>query len=556
MPNSLEVMSLGGSGGFGMNSTLVACAGRAILIDYGIGFPHSGLPGVEKLVPDPSAVVARFPKLDAIALTHGHDDHVGALPWLPAAWRGARLVGSPLALAAARDRFGDAGEIPPEMTPADSGMRFELGPFVVEFVHVTHSTPQSKALIVQTPAGVLVHSGDFRLDPNPVLDGPTDLERLARVSAGDGVRLLLLDSTGALRGGRTGSESDVAEGLREAVVSARGQVFVSTFSSHLHRIQSVIAAARATGRRVACLGRRLGQMLRHGADLGLIDVPAGTVLEPSDLSRLPRARRLWLAGGCQGELGSSLARLSFEADSRAQLHRGDTVLLSASVIPGNQLLVARMIDRFLRLGAGVITPREDERLHISGHGNRDEIAELVDLLRPRAVVPVHGDRRNLEAVAELVSPAVSEPVPVAERGESLMVEPDSIRRGPVYELGETLIDSRGRELSIDLVSSRRRMAESGVVWVELGPLPPLPARVRVQAVAVADWEGPDGLGRRLPRAVREELAAALAERVPPGRLLERVRRRAAAILRAGGRRRPELLITVEGVGAVGEELAP
>ncbi len=545
MAGLLEIYSLGGCGGFGMNATLFVADGRGLLVDFGIGFPRTPLPGVSLTVPDASSIARRVPDLAAVVISHAHDDHAAGLPYLPPAWERAPVYGPGFALASAADRLDDTGTPRPRMVPVPLGGSVPLGPFEVTFIPVTHSVPDAAMLAIRTPQGLVVHTADFKLDPAPLRPPLTDTDRLRRL--GDaGVRVLLVDSTGARRPGRTGSESGVAPHLDATIGAAEGQVVVSTFASHLHRIQAAVAAAHRHGRKAALLGQRMTRTVRHGTDLGLLDAPSGVIVPPEELNDEPPRRRMWLAGGCQGEPQSSLARLSSESDTRAEVGRGDTIVFSSSTVPGNEMPVARMIDRFLRLGASVITTEHVPGLHVSGHGSRDEIAEVIALLRPEIVVPVHGDRAHLEANAALAEAADPAPrqVVLVEKGDRLEIGGYGATVAERLEIYTNYLDDAGTVLSPAVLRERQQISASGIAVVQARRSPGgrvLGDAVRVEALGIPAW---DSIAPQAERAARELLAGAPAW-TPVADLEAELARRVGNLLRRGSRYRPRVIVMLD-----------
>lgn len=545
MAGLLEIYSLGGCGGFGMNAALYVAEGRGLLVDFGIGFPRMALPGAALTVPDAAPLAERIPDLAGVVLTHAHDDHCAGLPYLPERWSRAPVYGPGLALATAADRLDDAERPRPRMHGCEPGETVPLGPFRVTFVAMTHSVPDTALLAIDTPAGLVVHSGDFKFDAAPWKGPPVDRTALAALRA-RGVRLMLVDSTGARREGRTESESVVAPRLHDAVRDATGQVFVSTFASHLHRIEGALAAARATGRKAALLGQRMQRTVRHGIDLGLFDAPAGLLVAPEDLAGEPPGRRLWLAGGCQGEPQSSLSRLSSGTDVRAEVERGDTVVVSASTVPGNEMPVGRMIDRFLRLGAAVRTPADDPRLHVSGHGSRGEIAELLALCAPQVVVPMHGDRAHLEAaaaLAEAVDPAPQQ-VLIMEKGDRIELTSAGARMAERLEIHTTYLDDAGLPLAPGVLRERQQIASTGMAVVRVNR----PAhgalgleQVRIEGLGIPGWET---IAPQAAQAALDALRRAPAW-TPIADLEADLARRVGNLLRRGNRYRPRVLVFLD-----------
>ncbi len=550
-PGDVEIYSLGGCGGFGMNATLYVSGDEGVLVDFGLGLPKSPSLGVNQIIPDPTPLLARCPRLTAVLLTHAHDDHVGAMPFLPPAWRTAPVYGPGLAIDAAKDRFADNARPAPPLHAIAPGARLDLGRFAATLVHVTHSVPETRIVALETPAGLIVHLSDFKLDPTPVQGPPTDLATLAALGR-RGVKLVLFDSTGALREGRTGSERAVVAPLEAIVREAAGQVIVSTFASHLHRIQSLCAIAARAGRQPVPMGLRMTRTLRHGIDRGLFEAPSGLLRGRDELPRIPERQRMVIAGGCQGERDSSLNRISLDNEPRLSVGREDLAVISASVIPGCEVNVSRMTDRFLRRGVSVVHAAEVRDLHVSGHGGRDEIREVLELLQPEAVVPIHGDRTHLEAAARLAERLGRPPrqVEVIERGEGLRLGPGGLTRGERIDLLPRYLDEAGREIPGEILKERFRMSETGAATIFASirrePGGALAVEVRMAALGVPGWDDPN---HRRVRALEDEIRALvlrLGSRPGSG---ERVKDAIAGLvghaLHEGSRRKPKVVVVLD-----------
>ncbi|MDQ7006298.1 MAG: ribonuclease J [Acidobacteriota bacterium] len=544
MNSALEIVSVGGSGGFGQNATLLVWERVGLLIDFGIGFPRGAPVGATRVVPDAEPLVGRCERLAGIVLTHAHDDHAAGLAWLPAAWQGATVYGSAWTLAAARDRYEQVTGRRLVGRTVDGGQRVECGPFAFHLLPVTHSAPESRAVLIRTPVGSVVHSGDFKLDPRPWRGAPTDFEAFRRLTRGK-VRVLMVDSTGARRRGRSRSESEVRPALEEHILGARGQVVVSTFASHLHRLEAVAEVARAAGRRVAPLGQRMNEVLRRAVDMGSWAPPPGLLVSAEELAREPPAARLYLAGGCQGEPGSSLSRISRGDFPGVAVGRGDLLLLSSSTIPGSEVQVGALEDRFLRLGCPVVSARDDPRLHASGHGNREEITEFIARIHPEILLPIHGDRVHLERCAELGRALGAGPgrVEILERGESLLLDASTARRGEGVELSPRVLDDAGRHLAREEIRDRRRLGKGGVVVVRASWDPGREEpRIRSEALGIPQWQGDAGRSGRVEAMVRTLLEGV--SRPDPG-LEELVARRVSRFLRSGRRDRPQVVVILD-----------
>jgi ribonuclease J len=546
MASSVDILSLGGCGGFGMNATLFAAGDRAMLVDFGIGFPRDVLPGAARLVPDPTPLLERWPRLEGIVLTHAHDDHAGAVGYLPDAWAGAPIFGRPLTLTVARERWDEGRTGRPDLREMHPGAPVQLGPFTVTPIHVTHSIPESSALRIDGPCGTIVHSGDFKLDPDPWQGPLTDIDALRRAAA-DGVALLMIDSTGAVVEHPSRSERSAVEALERVVAQAPGQVIVGTFSTQLDRVDALCGIAQRQGRRVALIGRRLQSMSRHGMAMGYLRPASGLLVGPAGLELAAPGERLVIASGCQGEPESALGRLSLGAHRSLDIGEGDLVVLAARTIPGNEIAVARLVDRFLRRGAEVLTTAERPEIHASGHGTGPDLARLIDLTRPQALVPIHGDRRHLARAAGLAAERPDPPrrIEIVERGEWLHLGEDGLRRGETVDLPPRLLDEAGRSIGFESMRERRRAAAAGsaVLLVQRGSRPER-ARVVLEGIGLA--VRPEAIQPEIQAEVRRLLADDGAEED----LCDAISRRVARRL-AGGRSLPRPLVRVVLDGADG-----
>src|SRR5512145_2427764 len=421
MAPPVRIVPLGGLGEIGMNCMAIECDGRIAVVDCGVMFPNEPL-GIDVIAPDLSFLRERRAQVGAVFLTHGHEDHLGALPFLlrevPVPVYGTRFT-----LALLRPRLDEAGVKADlrEVAPGDVRPAGEASPIAAEFFSVTHSVPDSCGLALKTPQGTILHSGDFKIDPRPVAGPGFDLARVEALGRA-GVRLLLSDSTNAERPGASGSESEVGPALEAAFERARGRVFVACFASNVHRIQQVADAARAFGRRLALLGRSMEANVRIAQALGYLDVPAWMPVGFPDARQLPPKEVCVLTTGTQGEPRSALARLARGEHPDMDLAPGDLVILSSRFIPGNEVAIGEVVNALCRRGAQVAY--EGLRpLHVSGHAQEAEQRRLIALARPELFVPIHGEFRHL---ARHAAHAAAEGVPDANRhlvvdGEALEV---------------------------------------------------------------------------------------------------------------------------------------
>jgi ribonuclease J len=459
----VRIVPLGGLGEIGLNLMVVECSGRAIVIDTGVMFPEERTLGLGVMAPDLAYLEQSRPEILGIVLTHAHEDHVGALPHLLRRFN-VPVYGTAVTLAFARRRLDEEGLVGARMNTIEPRRAFELGPFGIEPIRVTHSTPDSVALAVRTPAGLIVHSGDFKIDPAPVDGQLFDRERFAELGA-EGVALLLSDSTNVERPGRSGAESSIKPVLREIVGRSRGKVFLSVFSSHLHRMRQLAEVSREMGRRVVPLGRRMAESVRLGLELGEFPFPPGTFIEPAEAEFLESHRLTFLTSGSQGEPLSALVRIAADSHPRARVEPGDTVVLSSRFIPGNERTINTLINQLYKRGAEVLY-ESVAPVHVSGHASRDELAELISLTRPRFFVPVHGEyrhlRRHLALAAETGIPEAN--CFLLENGEPLTLSAGpNAHRARSVDTGRILIED-GEFGDPALLNERRMLGHDGTVF--------------------------------------------------------------------------------------------
>jgi ribonuclease J len=462
-PSPLEIIPLGGLGEFGMNLMVYRYGGDCLIVDAGMMFPGAEHLGVDVVVPN-MEFLDDCGTIHAVLLTHGHEDHIGALPFLLAR-RDVPVYGSPYTLGLVRGRLAQhALETPPKLAvfpPSGTPLRF--GPFTVETLPVSHSIPQSAMLVLETPVGRIVHTADFKLDPYPLSGPGTDLARLARLGE-DGVLALLSDSTNAELPGFTAGERTVGPALDRVIGGARGRVLVTTFSSNIHRLQQVIDVAVAHGRNVAIVGSSMEFHTEVASHLGLLRLPAGSVVTADAAMNLAGERALFLVTGSQGEPTSALARIAVDKHRDVVISEGDLVLHSARSIPGNDKSIGRMINHLLRRGATVVTA-EDAPIHVSGHPRRDELALLIHLLRPKFLLPIHGEYRQLAAHAAIGRACGLDPdaVLLAESGDLLALTGDDFRRVDHVPVGQVFIDGALDRVDFTMLRDRRQIAGDGIV---------------------------------------------------------------------------------------------
>ncbi len=460
----LEAIPLGGLGEFGMNMLLVVWDETAILVDAGAMFPGPELLGVELVIPDLSALEERVGRLSAVVLTHGHEDHIGALPYLWALIDGP-VYGTPLTLALVTPKLREHGLDPTErLTPLSAGDEARIGDVTVEFIRVTHSLPDCVAVAIHTPAGVIVHTGDFKLDQTPLDGEPLDAHRFAELGR-DGVLALFGDSTNIERPGFTGSERDVVPGLEEVVGGARGRVIVAAFSSSLHRIQLIGELAQQFGRKLAFVGRSVVQNTAIAEELGHLRLPAGLQIRDVDVPEYPAERVVCVSSGSQGEPMAALSRIAVGDHRSVSVEAGDVVVFSARKIPGNRRAIGRVMDHLTRRGAQVID-EDRKKVHVSGHGSAEELKLMLSLVRPRYFIPIHGEYRYLAEHARVAARVTGgrTTVILAEDGDVIRLAPGDGGLDGQVSSGRVLIDgTRSGEVGDEVLRHRRHLAADGVV---------------------------------------------------------------------------------------------
>ncbi|MCC6648659.1 MAG: ribonuclease J [Polyangiaceae bacterium] len=461
----MRVVPLGGLGEIGMNCLALEVGDDILVVDCGVSFPRSDL-GVDTYHPDLRWLEARRSRVRGLVLTHGHEDHIGAVPYFAGRFD-VPVWGPRYALELVRRRLEEhdfrKGEV--DLRESSPRRRFEVGGFEVEPVRVAHSIADATALAIRTRAGTVVHTGDFKLDDDADADERTDEARLAELGD-EGVRLLLSDSTNIDSHGRSASERTAASALRTAVEGAKGRVVVGLFSSNLARLRALGEIARATGRRLGLFGRSVATHARIARELGLLDWPSDLVASEDDVGRLPRAAVLALAGGTQAEAPAALSRLARREHPRLSLDAGDRVILSARVIPGHEPAVAEMLGGFLRQGVEVRDHRSDPGVHVSGHAQRDEQARMIELVRPRGFVPVHGTVPHLYGHAALARDLGVEEVLVLENGEIGALDDEvALDKSTDRAQAGKVATWMGDEVAPGVLLDRQGIARSGVVFV-------------------------------------------------------------------------------------------
>src|SRR6202140_4183689 len=463
----LQVIPLGGLGEFGMNMTVIRYGEDIIVVDSGMMFPDAELLGVDLVMPDLTFLKENREQVRALILTHGHEDHIGAVPYflneidVP-------LYGPAFTLALVERRMEEY-HLPkaPRLIKVKPKQAIGVGPFKVEFIHVTHSIVSAVALAITTPLGVIIHTGDYKVDPTPTDNELFDLHTLADYGK-RGVLLMLSDSTNADRPGYTESERAVRPRMEEIFSRAEKRIVVSCFSSSIHRIQLILDLAQEYGRSVAVIGRSMVTVTEIAHSLGLLTIPDGILLRPQDAMDLAPGKVAFLISGTQGEPMSALSRAAVDNHKHVSVERGDTVVLSSRIIPGNEKLIYRMVDHLARRGADVLYGSMTPPLHVSGHASVEELRLVLNLVRPRFFVPIHGEYRQMDKharLAEHLRHSGLEAIFVIQTGDTLEIDEHSARRGERVPVGRVCIDSGSVDEVVEdvVIRDRRHLSEDGIV---------------------------------------------------------------------------------------------
>jgi len=463
---TLRITPLGGLGEVGKNMTVYETGGEALVVDAGLAFPRDEHLGVDLLLPDVGYLEGR--RVRAVVLTHGHEDHVGGLPYLLREIEVETVVATRLTLGLIKSKLDEHGLAQAsELVEADpEGAPLELGPFRVELVRVAHSIPDSVALVIETGAGRVLHTGDWKLDHTPVDGLKTDVGKLAEIG-NRGVDLLLGDSTNAERPGSTGSERLVGEAFRTLFPLRRGKILVASFASNIHRMQQAADVAVECGRKITVIGRSMRKNLNIARNLGYVDIPEHEIVRPDEAAQLQPHQVLALCTGSQGEPMSALTRIAYGDHPALSVEPGDTVIISAKPVPGNELRVHDSINQLARAGAEVLH-EEIAPVHVSGHACQEELRTMLSLLRPRYVMPIHGEYRMLAAHAKLAREAgvPDDRIILADNGSVVELARGGVRLVGQVEAGVTFVDGlRVGDVKDVALRDRRRLADDGVLIV-------------------------------------------------------------------------------------------
>jgi len=462
--NGLRVVPLGGLGEIGRNMTVFEYRGRLLIVDCGVLFPEPDQPGIDLILPDFRYLEGRLGDVEALVLTHAHEDHIGAVPYLLRERRDIPLVGSKLTLALVKSKLQEH-RLTPEVAEVKEGTRHSFGPFELEFFAVNHSIPDALAVAIKTPAGVVLHTGDFKMDQLPLDGRLTDLAGFARLG-GEGVDLLLSDSTNAEVPGIVRSERDITPVLDEVFSNAAQRIIVACFASHVHRVQQVLDTAAKHRRKVAFVGRSMVRNMGVARDLGYLRVPGGLIMDLRDAEEMPPGEVVLISTGSQGEPMSALSRMAGR-DHPIRIAAGDTVILASSLIPGNETAVYRVINGLTRLGARVVH-KETSLVHVSGHAPAGELLYLLNLVKPRNFMPVHGEWRHLVAHARLakLTGVPDDRIVIAEDGVVVDLVDGKIAVAGAVDCGYVYVDGLTvGEVTEGQLKDRRILGDEGFISV-------------------------------------------------------------------------------------------
>jgi len=546
--SELIFVPLGGTGEIGMNLNLYGFEGKWLMVDCGITFADETLPGIDLILPDPTFIAERRKDLVALVLTHAHEDHVGAVPYL---WPRLRcpVYATPFTAAILRRKLDEAGltaEVPLHVVPL--GATLDLAPFTVTYVSVTHSIPEGNALAIRTPAGLVFHTGDWKLDPEPLLGRDTD-ESSIEALGDEGVVAMVCDSTNVLRDGESGSEATVRASLMEIVGNCPHRVCITCFASNVARIETAAVVAHAHGRRLAPVGRSMWRSIEAAREVGYLGDMAVPATE-HEARALDPAKVLYLCTGCQGEPRGAVSRIAAGDHPRVSLGSGDTAIFSARNIPGNERPIARLQDRLAASGVEVIDEK-DRFVHVSGHPARGELKRMYGWVRPRISVPVHGESRHLEAHARLARDLGVPEAVVIENGTVLQLAPgpatvvDTVNSGRLVVDGRTIIP-----VDSPALQARRRLTQDGLAAATLvvGADGRLAAPPRVALWGLPDTADGESVGaaavRALDRALADAVAISNLAEAADAALIETARRALRGFLKSRLGKRPVIDVSV------------
>ena len=466
MAEKLKIISLGGLNEIGKNLTVYEYGSDIIIVDVGMGFPDDDMYGIDVVIPDVSYLIRNQEKIRGIFLTHGHEDHIGALPYvlreINAPIYATRMTAGLVELKLEEHSLLSKTKI----VTCEAGEVIRAGKFSVEFIHINHSIADAVSFAIQTPVGTVVHTGDFKIDTTPVSGGMIDLARLGQLG-NEGVLAMLCDSTNVERPGYTKSESSVGASFDALFKGCDERIIVTTFASNVDRIQQVINVAARYGRKVAVSGRSMENALRVSTELGYMSIPDGTMVDLAQIKSLPRSKVCIITTGSQGETMSALSRMAFSTHRQVEIQPGDLIIISASAIPGNENSVGLVINELYRKGAEVVNERL-MALHVSGHACQEELKIIHALVRPRFFIPVHGEQRHLKTHAKLATQMGMDPrnIIISDVGRVIELTPDSVKLNGTVPSGKVLVDGYGvGDVGSVVLRDRKHLAQDGMLVV-------------------------------------------------------------------------------------------
>ena len=466
MISKLKIIPLGGLGEVGKNMTVFEFGSDIIIVDCGMGFPDEDMYGVDIVLPDFAYLKANANRIKGLILTHGHEDHIGAVPYLMRELN-IPIYTLPLTAALIELKLEEQDLLyNTQIFTKKAGTSFRLGCFTVEFIHVNHSIPDSVALAIGTPLGTIIHTGDFKIDVTPISGGMIDLTRFGQLG-NQGVLALLRDSTNAEQSGHSDSERKVGQSFDKLFTGCDQRIIITTFASNVHRLQQIITVAAKHNRKVAITGRSMENILRVSTVLGYMDIPENVMTDIEHINKLPKNQVVIISTGSQGESMSALYRMAFSEHKQVQITPGDRVIISASAIPGNETTISRVIDELFHKGAEVIYDRHTD-LHVSGHACQEEHKMMLALTRPKYFIPVHGEYRMLVRHAELgrIMGVAPQNIVIAENGDVIEIGKKGISKAGTVQAGAVLLDGSGAgEVAGVVMRDRHKLAEDGMVVI-------------------------------------------------------------------------------------------
>lgn len=466
MVSKLKIIPLGGLGEIGKNMTAYEFGSDIIVVDCGMGFPDEDMYGIDIVLPDISYLKANAERVRGIILTHGHEDHIGAVPYVLRELD-VPIYTTPLTAALVELKLEEHDLLyNTQIFTKKTGSCFRLGCFTIEFIHVNHSIPDSVALAIRTPIGTVIHTGDFKIDVTPISGGMIDIARLGQLG-NEGVLALLSDSTNVEKAGHSDSERKVGESFDKLFMGCDKRIIITTFASNVHRLQQIINVASKYGRKVGITGRSMENVLRVASVLGYVDIPEDVMVDIDKINKLPRSKTVIISTGSQGETMSALYRMAFSEHKQINVDAGDRVIISASAIPGNENMISRVIDELFHKGAEVIYDRHTD-LHVSGHASQEEQKMMLALTKPKYFIPVHGEYRMLVKHAELGRMMGVQPknVVIGENGAVIEITKKGIKCEETVPAGAVLVDGSGvGDVGSVVMRDRRHLAEDGMIVV-------------------------------------------------------------------------------------------